>query len=56
MGYLHVENIGKAYKRYHQRWGRLLEWLSLDRITQHELKCILQGVSFESLAPSATGI
>jgi len=36
MGYLRVRNLGKAYKRYPHKWGRLAEWVGLG--VRHELK------------------
>ncbi|WP_229407244.1 hypothetical protein [Methylobacillus flagellatus] len=46
MGTIVVTNLGKAYKQYPSRWSRLLEWIDLRRKPHHQLKWILQGVSF----------
>jgi lipopolysaccharide transport system ATP-binding protein len=54
MGYLRVNNIGKAYKRYPKKWGRLAEWAGLG--CQHELKWVLRDVSFEISPGDAVGI
>ena len=54
MGYLRVENLGKAYKRYPRKSGRAKEWLGLGN--QHELKWVLRGVSFEVTPGEAVGI
>ena len=44
MGALAVEGLGKAYKRYARKSGRLLEWLGASR--RHELRWVLRDVSF----------
>jgi lipopolysaccharide transport system ATP-binding protein len=54
MGYLRVRNLGKAYKRYRQKWGRLAEWVGLG--PQHELTWVLRDVSFDVAPGEAIGI
>ena len=54
MGHLSVRNVGKAYKRYTYKWGRLAEWMG--RAPQHELKWVLQDISFEVKPGEAVGI
>lgn len=51
---LRVQNVGKAYKRYHQKYGRLWEWLRLG--TYHELRWVLRDVSFDVGTGEAMGI
>jgi hypothetical protein len=36
MGSIRVEGLGKAYRRYPRKTGRLLEWLGAS--AQHELR------------------
>jgi lipopolysaccharide transport system ATP-binding protein len=48
MGTLAVTGLGKAYKRYARKSGRLLEWLGAS--PRHELRWVLRDVSF-TLAP-----
>ena len=45
MGNLRVRNLGKAYKRYPQKWGRLAEWVGLG--VRHDLNWVLRDVSFD---------
>jgi lipopolysaccharide transport system ATP-binding protein len=51
MGHLRVRNLGKAYKRYPRKSGRLLEWLGAP--AQHQLRWVLRDVSFD-VAPGET--
>lgn len=53
MGSIVVRDLGKAYKQYRNRWGRLLEWL-LPCLGKplHVLKWVLKDVSF-SIEPGA---
>jgi lipopolysaccharide transport system ATP-binding protein len=46
MGTISVNNLGKAYKQYPSRWSRLLEWLIPGGAKRHNLKWVLQGISF----------
>ena len=54
MIHLRVSGLGKAYKRYARKSGRLREWLG--RAVQHELNWVLRDVSFEIGAGEAVGI
>jgi lipopolysaccharide transport system ATP-binding protein len=54
MGQLRVRNLGKAYKRYARKQGRLLEWLG--RPAQHELRWVLRDASFDVTAGESVGI
>jgi len=49
-GNIIVSNISKAYKQYHTRWSRLLEWVEPGTKIRHELTWILQNINF-SVAP-----
>lgn len=54
MGYLRIENISKAYKRYAKKSGRFLEWLGLG--IKHDLVYVLKDISFEVAPGEAVGI
>jgi lipopolysaccharide transport system ATP-binding protein len=56
MGTITVTNLGKAYKQYPNRWGRLLEWVTPGNTKQHQLKWVLQGINFTVNAGEAVGI
>ncbi len=56
MGSITVTNLGKAYKHYPTRWGRLAEWVLPGSNPHHELKWVLQGVSFSVNPGEALGI
>jgi lipopolysaccharide transport system ATP-binding protein len=56
MGTIVVSNLGKAYKQYPNRWGRLLEWLTPGNAKRHELKWVLQDINFTVNAGEAVGI
>jgi lipopolysaccharide transport system ATP-binding protein len=56
MGRVSVRSIGKKYKLYENRWGRLLEWLSGDRWVTHRADWVLRGVSFEVEDGESVGI
>lgn len=53
-GHLRVRNLGKAYKRYPRKWGRLAEWLNCGM--HHELNWVLRDVTFEIAPGEAVGI
>ena len=42
-----VNNLGKKYKRYSNRWNRLSEWLSFGKYQGHQATWILRNLSFE---------
>lgn len=54
MGYLHIHNIGKAYKRYPKKWGRMAEWLGMK--AQHESRWVLRDISFDVEPGESVGI
>jgi homopolymeric O-antigen transport system ATP-binding protein len=54
MGYLRVRGLGKAYKRYPKKWGRLAEWVGFGR--RHDLNWVLRDVSFDVAPGEAVGI
>ncbi|MDP2804934.1 MAG: ABC transporter ATP-binding protein [Gallionellaceae bacterium] len=56
MGTITVTNLGKAYKQYPARWSRLKEWLIPFSKPQHQLKWVLQGISFKINSGEAVGI
>lgn len=56
MGTIAVANLGKAYKQYPTRWGRLAEWVFPFTKPRHELKWVLQDVSFTVRPGEAVGI
>lgn len=54
MGYIRVQGIGKAYKRYPHKWGRAAEWLGLGQ--HHSLHWVLRGITLEVNSGEAVGI
>src|SRR6266511_4060751 len=54
MGFLRIRDIGKAYKRYARKSGRLEEWLGLG--VRHELTWVLRNVTFAIEPGEAVGI
>src|ERR1700686_3755591 len=54
MGYLRVRKLGKAYKRYTAKWGRLAEWVGLG--VHHDLTWVVREVSFDVAPGEAVGI
>lgn len=56
MGSIEVRNLGKAYKHYRSRWARLLEWLIPFSGPRHQLKWILQDISFQIAPGEAVGL
>jgi len=56
MGMITVNNLGKAYKQYPTRWGRLAEWILPFAKPRHTLKWVMQGVSFTIIQGEAVGI
>jgi lipopolysaccharide transport system ATP-binding protein len=54
MGRIRVRNLGKTYKRYARKRGRLLEWLGAP--PQHELRWVLRDVTFDVEAGESVGI
>lgn len=56
MGQISVRDVGKAYKKYPNRWSRLLEWIVPGTPQRHELKWVLQGISFTVSPGESIGI
>ena len=56
MGTITVNNLGKAYKQYPTRWGRLAEWVLPSHKPRHKLKWVMQDVSFIVNPGEAVGI
>lgn len=56
MGNITITNLGKAYKQYPSRWGRLAEWLLPLRTPRHSLKWVLQNINFKIASGEAVGI
>ena len=56
MSYIRVNNVGKAYRQYHSKTGRLIEWLSPFNTKRHNLKWILSDINFEVAPGEAVGI
>ena len=56
MGSISVVGLGKAYKQYRTRWGRLAEWIIPRLKPRHTLKWVLQDISFSVSAGEAVGI
>jgi lipopolysaccharide transport system ATP-binding protein len=54
MSYLRTRSLGKAYKRYAHKSGRLREWFGLG--IQHELTWVLRDVSIDVAPGEAVGI
>ena len=56
MGAIFVTNLGKAYKQYPTRWSRLAEWMLPFRGLRHQLKWVLQEISFQVAPGEAVGL
>jgi lipopolysaccharide transport system ATP-binding protein len=56
MGRIQVTNLGKAYKQYPGRWSRLAEWLTPGDSVRHQLKWVLQDISFNVEPGESVGI
>ncbi|HGE6115736.1 TPA: ABC transporter ATP-binding protein [Vibrio cholerae] len=56
MGKITVTNVGKAYKQYPTRWSRLAEWILPGKRQHHNLKWVIQDVSFDIEPGQAVGI
>lgn len=53
---IRVSNLGKAYKQYASRWGRLVEWLDPRNYPRHHLHWVLNDISFTVHQGEAVGI
>jgi lipopolysaccharide transport system ATP-binding protein len=56
MGKIVVNNLGKAYKTYPTRLARIREWLTPFSKPKHQLKWVMQDVSFTVNPGEAVGI
>ncbi|SNS52920.1 ABC transporter ATP-binding protein [Pseudomonas segetis] len=56
MGSIQVSQLGKAYKQYPSRWARLAEWFIPFSRPRHQLKWVLQDLSFTVNPGEALGI
>lgn len=56
MGRIQVQGLGKAYRQYKHRWGRLAEWFLPGNAVRHQHKWVLQDINFEVQAGEAVGI
>ncbi|MDN3988222.1 ABC transporter ATP-binding protein [Zwartia vadi] len=56
MGAIVVDHVGKAYKQYPSRWGRLAEWVFPFFKSKHQLHWILKDISFKINSGEAVGI
>ena len=56
MGSIVVSNLGKAYKHYPTRWGRLAEWIIPGARPRHTVKTVLQDVSFSARDGESLGV
>jgi lipopolysaccharide transport system ATP-binding protein len=56
MGSIRVNKLGKAYKQYDNRWGRLVEWVFPFLGPRHRQKWVLQDISFQLAPGEAVGI
>jgi lipopolysaccharide transport system ATP-binding protein len=54
MSFVRAHDLGKAYKRYDAKWGRLSEWLGGP--PRHVLHWVLRDVSFDIAPGEAVGI
>ncbi len=54
-GAVRVDGLGKAFKRYPQRWGRLLEWMGA-RTARHERVWVLRDFSLQVQPGQAVGL
>lgn len=56
MGTISVSQLGKAYKKYPNRWARLAEWFLPWASPRHSLQWVLQEISFSVQAGEAVGV
>ena len=56
MGSILVHNLGKAFKQYDKRWGRLVEWVLPVLGPRHREKWVLRDISFQLAPGEAVGI
>jgi lipopolysaccharide transport system ATP-binding protein len=56
VGTITVNHLGKAYRQYSRRWGRLAEWFLPDIKPLHALHWVLKDISFTVEPGEAVGI
>lgn len=56
MGHIAVTQVGKAYKRYPNRWSRLLEWFAPGAKPRHQAHWVLRDITFAVAPGEAVGI
>lgn len=56
MGQISVEGVGKAYKKYSSRFGRLIEWVSPFKVVKHSKVWVLNNINFIVRPGEAVGI
>lgn len=56
MGWIRVRGLGKAYKVYPSRWGRLAEWWPGTATPRHVQKWVLRDIDFDVEPGRALGI
>ena len=56
MSSITVTHLGKAYRQYFSRWGRLAEWLDPRGKPRHHLHWVLQDINFTVQPGEALGI
>jgi lipopolysaccharide transport system ATP-binding protein len=56
MGSISVNNLGKAYKQYGNRWSRIAEWMMPALGVRHHLKWVLHDINFQVAPGEALAI
>ena len=56
MGAIVVDHVGKAYKQYASRWGRLAEWVFPFFKAKYQLNWVLKDIDFKINSGEAVGI
>ncbi|AGQ30312.1 ABC transporter ATP-binding protein [Serratia liquefaciens] len=56
MGQISVDSVGKAYKKYSSRFGRLIEWISPYNVVKHSKVWVLNDITFKVRPGEAVGI
>lgn len=56
MGQILVDGVGKAYKKYSSRFGRLIEWVSPCNVIKHSKVWVLNDINFRVHPGEAVGI
>src|SRR3954466_9234147 len=56
MGSIDLQQLGKAYKQYPNRWARLAEWMLPFLGPRHHLKWVLRDIGFHIAPGEAVGL